>query len=202
VPTVLYPDGRDRPPHLRSFRDGWRHLRFLLLLCPLWLYLVPSVILIGGGLGLMFWLTPGPRFLGRVEFDVHTMLLGALAVILGFQTLSLWAYARIHGWISGLLPPDTFSTRVFDYLKLETGLLAGALLLAAGVGLNAWLVHEWLGRDLGPLDARVTLRPALWGFTLMVLGVQMVYGSFFLSMLGMARKKEDAARSPSREPRP
>src|SRR5439155_20577221 len=114
VPVVLHPDGRDRPPHLRSFRDGWRHLRFLLLLCPLWLYLIPAALLLCGGLGLMAWLTGGPREVGGVVFDVHTMLLGSLAVILGYQTIWLWAYAKIHGWISGLLPAETCSKRVFE----------------------------------------------------------------------------------------
>ena len=192
VPVILHPDGRDRPPHLRSFRDGWRHLRFLLLLCPLWLYLIPAALLLGGGLGLMAWLTPGPRQLGRVVFDVHTMLLGSLAVLLGYQTIWLWAFAKIHGWTSGLLPEETFSMRVFDYLNLERGLLAGAGLLLTGLGLNVWLVREWLGQDLGPLEVTSTLRYALWGFTTMVLGVQTIYGSFFLSMLGMTDKARQA----------
>ena len=189
VPVVLHPDGRDRPPHLRSFRDGWRHLRFLLLLCPLWLYLIPASLLLGGGLGIMAWLTAGPREVGGVVFDVHTMLLGALAVILGYQTIWLWAYAKIHGWTSGLLPADTFSKRVFNHLNLERGLLAGAVLLLVGLGLNGWLVHIWFGQQFGPLDVTVTLRFALWGFTAMVLGVQTIYGSFFLSMLGMSAKR-------------
>jgi Glycosyl transferase family 2 len=197
VPIVLYPDGRDRPPHLRSFRDGWRHLRFLLLLCPLWLYLIPSSLLLAGGLGLMAWLTPGPRDLGGVVLDVHTMLLGALCVILGYQTLWLWAFAKIHGWISGLLPPETFSLRVFDHFNLERGLLAGLALLAVGLGLNVWLVCQWAGQNLGPLDVQTTLRHALWGFTAMVLGVQTIYGSFFLSMLGMTEKaKAERANRP------
>src|SRR2546428_2813355 len=89
VPTTLKPDGRDRPPHLRSFRDGWRHLRFLLLMCPLWLYLIPASLLMGVGFLLMAWLTPGPREFGGVVFDVHTMLLGTLGVLLGYQTLWL-----------------------------------------------------------------------------------------------------------------
>ncbi len=197
VPIVLYPDGRDRPPHLRSFRDGWRHLRFLLLLCPLWLYLIPSAVLMLGGLGLMAWLTPGPRTVGGVELDVHTMLFGALCVIVGYQTLSLWAYAKVHGWTSGLLPPDTFSTRVFNVLTLERGLLAGLALLLTGLGLNIWLVCEWIGRDLGRLEMQTTLRSALWGLTAMVLGLQTIYGSFFLSMLGMAREKRLQQEKPN-----
>jgi glycosyltransferase involved in cell wall biosynthesis len=188
VPIILHPDGRDRPPHLRSFRDGWRHLRFLLLMCPLWLYLIPSSLLLGFGLSLMAWLTARPRTVFGVEFDVHTLLLGALCVIVGYQTLWLWAHARIFGWTSGLLPPHTFSKRVFDHLNLERGLLAGAALLATGLGLNLWLVHEWYGRNLGPLEVQTTLRYALWGFTTMVLGMQTIYGSFFLSMLGMHPK--------------
>src|SRR5262245_20688722 len=119
VPVVLHPDGRDRPPHLRSFRDGWRHLRFLLLMCPLWLFRIPSVMLLGLGLGLMVWLSPGPRVVGGVTLDVHTMLLGALCVVLGYQTLWLWVFARLHAWLSGLLPPDRFLQWVFDHFSLE-----------------------------------------------------------------------------------
>jgi glycosyltransferase involved in cell wall biosynthesis len=185
VPVVLYPDGRDRPPHLRSFRDGWRHLRFLLLLCPTWLYLIPSLLLLGGGLGLMAWLSPGPRALGQVVLDIHSVLLGSLFVLLGYQTLWLWAYAKIYGWTSGLLPPNTFSARAFRLLNLERGLLLGAILVLVGLGLNTMLVLEWYGRNLGGLEVQTTLRYALWGLTTMVLGVQTVYGSFFLSMLGM-----------------
>jgi len=193
VPVILHPDGRDRPPHLRSFRDGWRHLRFLLLLCPLWLYLIPATLLLGGGLGIMAWLTSGPREIGSVVFDVHTMLLGSLAVILGYQTIWLWAYAKVHGWTSGLLPADTFSKNVFKRLNLERGLIAGAAMLVSGLVLNGWLVHTWMGRDFGPLDVSLSLRYALWGFTAMVLGVQTIFGSFFLSMLGMTDKARQLA---------
>jgi Glycosyl transferase family 2 len=187
VPIVLHPDGRGRPPHMRSFRDGWRNLRSLLLICPLWLYLVPSGVLMTTGLVLMAWLTPGPRLVGGVTLDIHTMLLGALLLFLGHQTLWLWAFAKMFGWVSRLLPADTFSLRVFDHLNLERGLLAGTALVLAGLGLNLWLIHEWYRLNLGNLDVQVTMRYALWGFTSLVLGVQTIYGSFFLSMLGMAK---------------
>jgi hypothetical protein len=190
VPVILHPDGRDRPPHLRSFRDGWRHLRFLLLLCPTWLYLIPALLLLGAGFGLMAWLTPQPRALGGVVLDVHSILLGALCVLLGYQTLWLWAYAKIYGWTSGLLPPQTFSTGVFRYINLERGLVAGAALLLTGLGLNVSLLVHWYGQSLGGLEVQTTLRHALWGFTTMVLGVQTIYGSFFLSMLGMGTRVE------------
>jgi glycosyltransferase involved in cell wall biosynthesis len=190
VPTVLHPDGRNRPPHLRSFRDGWRHLRFLLLYCPLWLYLIPASVLMGFGLGLMAWLTPGPREVGNVVLDVHTMLFGSLGVLLGYQTLWLWAYAKVYGWTSGMLPADTFSQRIFQHLYLERGLLVGLAMLLVGIGLNGWLLLSWVGQNMGPLEVPVTLRYGLWGFTLMVLGVQTIYGSFFLSMLGMTEKNK------------
>ncbi|HWY85725.1 MAG TPA: glycosyltransferase family 2 protein [Gemmataceae bacterium] len=185
VPTTLSPDGRDRPPHLRSFRDGWRHLRFLLLMCPLWLYLIPSALLAGGGLALMAWLTPGPRAVGGIVLDIHTMLLGTLCALLGYQTLWLWAFAKIHGWTSGLLPANTFSVSLFKHLNLERGLVLGSVLLLAGVVLNGWLFSHWFSQKLGPLDVASTFRCALWGFFLMVTGVQTIYGSFLLSMLGM-----------------
>ncbi len=188
VPIVLHPDGRDRPPHLRSFRDGWRHLRFLLLMCPLWLFRIPAVALLGLGLSLMIWLSPGPRIVGNVTLDVHSMLLGTLCIVLGYQTLWLWAFAGLHASKSGLLPPDPFLQHVLARFTLERGLLAGAALVVVGLGCNLWLVGEWFTVHLGPLDVQTTLRWALWGFTAMVLGVQTIYGHFILSLIRMATK--------------
>jgi glycosyltransferase involved in cell wall biosynthesis len=192
VPIVLHPDGRDRPPHLRSFRDGWRHLRFLLLHCPLWLYFIPALLGLTTGVALMAWLTPGMQSIGGVRFDLHSMLLGMLLVFLGYQTLWLGAFAKIHGWASGMLPPDRLAIRIFDHLSLERGLISGGALLATGLGLCAWLVNEWVGTGLGALDVGVTMRPALWGFTTVVLGIQTIFGSFFLSMLGMTEHAKAA----------
>jgi glycosyltransferase involved in cell wall biosynthesis len=194
VPTVLHPDGRDRPPHLRSFRDGWRHLRFLLLMCPMWLYFIPAGLLLGPGLALMAWLTPGPHAIGGVVFDLHTMLLGMLCVFLGYQVLWLGAFAKIHAWINGNLPPDTFSLRIFDHVNLERGLIGGGVLVLTGLGLCVGLAAEWWGSNLGPLDVSVTMRFALWGFTTLVLGVQTIFCSFFLSMLGMTERAREARR--------
>jgi glycosyltransferase involved in cell wall biosynthesis len=193
VPVVLHPDGRDRPPHLRSFRDGWRHLRFLLLMCPLWLFRIPSVMLLGLGLGLMVWLSPGPRVVAGVTLDIHTMLLGALCVVLGYQTLWLWVFARLHAWLSGLLPPDRFLQWVFDHFSLERGLLVGLGLLVIGLGFNFRLVGEWCSLNLGPLDVQTTFRWALWGFTALVLGVQTMYGHFTLALIRMAARSKAAA---------
>jgi hypothetical protein len=190
VPTTLSPDGRNRPPHLRSFRDGWRHLRFLLLMCPLWLYLIPATLLLGCGLGLMTWLASGPQSVGNVVFDVHAFVLGALATLLGYQALWLFAFAKFHGWRSGLAPENTFLAGIFKHLNLERGLLAGGTLLLGGLALSVWLFSHCWALNLGRVALESTLREALWCFVLMVLGVQTIYGSFFLSMLGMNREKK------------
>lgn len=207
VPTTLSPDGRDRPPHLRSWRDGWRHLRFLLLMCPLWLYLIPAGLLMLAGTALMAWLTPEPRLLFGTVWNTPTMLFGTFCVLVGYQMLWLWAFARIFGWTSGILPENIFSPGVFRHLNLERGLLLGATLLMAGVGIVWWFssrivsaeevatMQELIRHDavwkydafIGRLDGPLALRRALWGFLVMVIGMQTIFGSFFLSMLGMAR---------------
>jgi hypothetical protein len=186
VPIVLHPDGRDRPPHLRSFRDGWRHLRFLLLLCPLWLYLIPAGLFLTLGLALMAWLLPGPRSVGGIVLDVHAMLFGPLLVSLGYQLLWLWAFARIHGGDSGILPDYPLRQRLLDYLNIERCLRLGGVLFIAGVGLSIWLLYRWNVVSQAP-DGQATLRCFLWALTAMVLGVQTIHGSFFLNMLGMTR---------------
>ena len=189
VATTLKPDGRDRPPHLRSFRDGWRHLRFMILMCPFWLYLVPALPLMVSGLFLMAWLTPGPRLIGDVTVDVHSMLLGGLGLTVGYQILWMWAFARIHGWTSGLLPAKTFTRRIFDVISFERGLILGGLLLLGGLTVGGWLVVHWHGQGLGPLDVTHTLRGAIWSCVLILLGVQTLFGSCFVSMLGMSSSR-------------
>jgi glycosyltransferase involved in cell wall biosynthesis len=187
VPTVLHPDGRDRPPHMRSFRDGWRNLRLMLLLCPLWLYFIPAAALLSFGAFLMLWLTPASRHLGAVTLDVHTMLLGSLCVLVGYQTWWLGFLAKVYGHYSGVLPAGNAVTRILRTFTLERGLVTGGIIALLGLAANLWLVWEWLGRDFGPLDISVTMRYALWGLTFMVAGVQTIYSSFFLSMLKMNR---------------
>jgi glycosyltransferase involved in cell wall biosynthesis len=189
VPIVLHPDGRDRPPHLRSFRDGWRHLRFLLLLCPLWLYLIPAGLFLTIGISAMVWLLPGPLALGSIVLDAHAMLLGSLLVLLGYQMLWVWAYARIHGANSGILPENPLCQRLLGYLNIERCLQLGGALFFSGMGLSLWLLYRWHAVSQGGLDGQATLRGSLWALTAMVLGVQTIHGSFFLNMLGMTRQR-------------
>src|SRR5205807_5105575 len=132
VPVILHPDGRGRPPHMRSFRDGWRNLRFMLLLCPLWLYFIPAGFLVSVGLALILALTPGSVHLGRVTLDIHTMLLGSLCAMLGYQTLWLGYLAKVYGHYSGVLPAGAVVKRLLNTFTLERGILTGLAVSAVG----------------------------------------------------------------------
>ncbi|MFZ0433076.1 MAG: glycosyltransferase [Candidatus Acidiferrales bacterium] len=188
IPTTLSPDGRDRAPHLRTWRDGWRYLRFLLLYSPRWLFLYPGIALLLFGMTLCGWLLPGPRSLGGVSFDYDTMLFGAMAILIGFQSINFAAFSKIFATTEGLLPENPLLTRMFRYITLEVGLLVGALLAVAGaatwiVGLSYWKAHQF-----GPLDPDKVLRIAIPGLVSLTLGVQIVLSSFFISVLGMRRR--------------
>ncbi|MGC2421846.1 MAG: glycosyltransferase family 2 protein [Candidatus Acidiferrales bacterium] len=188
VPTVLSPDGRDRPPHLRTWRDGWRHLRFLLLYSPRWLFLYPGIILLVLGAAVSVWLLPGPRTVGGVQFDYHTLLFGAMAILIGFQSINFAAFSKIFAISEKLLPEDPRLNRVFRYITLETGLVVGALLILTGAGLWVFGLSFWRSHHFGALDPDRTLRIVIPGFVSLTLGIQIVLSSFFLSVLGMARR--------------
>jgi len=184
VPTTLSPDGRSRPPHLRTWRDGWRSLRFFLLYSPRWLFLYPGLLLMLVGLSVGLWLLPSSRGV----FDIHTLLYAAAAVIVGFQTVNFAVFTKLFAINQGLLPEDRRFLRLFEYIDLEKGLLLGALLLLTGfVGsLNAFLVWEHGG--FGALEAATMMRLTIPSVTALVLGSQVFLSSFFLSILGLVRR--------------
>jgi glycosyltransferase involved in cell wall biosynthesis len=191
VPTVLSPDGRSRPPHLLPYRDGWRHLRFMLLHSPRWLFLYPGTLLILLGLAGCAWLLPGPRFVCGVGFDVHTLLYAFVSVLLGFQIVAFAVFTKVFAISEGLLPEDPRLTRAFRYITLETGLAAGGLLVALGICGSIFAVTGWAIENFGTLDARHMLRivmPAVFSLTL---GVQIICSSFFLSILGLRRRSSE-----------
>ena len=189
VPTTLSPDGRGRPPHLRRWRDGWRHLRFLLLYSPRWLFLYPGLLLMMAGAATVVWLLPGPRALGRVVFDVHTMLFGAAGIVVGFQALFLGVFTKIFGVVEGLLPNDRRLDALFRHINLEVGLAVGTAILVSGLALAAYGVHLWELSGFGPLAVPTTLRIAIPSVCLMILGSQIILCSFVLSFVGLRRWK-------------
>jgi GT2 family glycosyltransferase len=188
VPTTLSPDGRSRAPHLRSWRDGWRHLRFLLMYSPRWLFLLPGGALILGGAACLLWLIPGPRSIGETQLDIHTMLAAGAAVIVGFQAVIFAVLTRVFAYTERLLPESPALEKALRHVTLETGLVIGVLLGAAGVaaGLAAFL--QWKGTGFGDLEARETMRIFIPAVTACILGSQTVLASFFLSILGLKRK--------------
>lgn len=188
IPTTLSPDRRDRAPHLRTWRDGWRHLRFLLLYSPRWLFLYPGIGLFALGIILSAALLPGPRRIGNIVFDVHTLLFAAMAILIGFQSTVFATFTKIFAISEGLLPEDPRLTRVFRYITLEVGLIAGVLLILSGAGAWALGLEYWRIRQFGPLDPEKTLRIVIPGVVCFTLGFQVVLSSFFLSVLGLSRR--------------
>jgi glycosyltransferase involved in cell wall biosynthesis len=197
VPTTLSPDGRSRPPHLRSWRDGWRHLRFLLLFSPRWLFLYPGLFLSIAGLLTMAWLLPGPRTIGAVTLDIHTLLYAAMAIIVGVQSVGFWAFANVHGMHEGLLPPNPRLRDLIGFVTIERGLLVAACLLLIGLALGVVAVSSWSNVAFGLLDPSHTMRFAIPSATCIVLAFEIAYGAFVLNVLGLRETRSTTASSGS-----
>ena len=187
VPTTLSPDGRSRPPHLRSWRDGWRHLRFLLVFCPRWLFLYPGAALFTLGLATMMTLLPGPLRVGGVVFDVHTLLYAAGATVMGFQAVQFWAFARIHGALQGVVPAAPRLTAALARFGLEPALILAGALVLGGLALGGVALARWGAEGFGMLAGSGAMRVAIGSVTAMLLGLQLAFGAFFVAVLGMMR---------------
>jgi glycosyltransferase involved in cell wall biosynthesis len=188
VPTTLSPDGRSRRPHLRSWRDGWRHLRFLLLFSPRWLFLYPGALLMLVGLATGLWLLPGPRTIRGVNFDIHTLLFAALAVIIGFQAINFAVFTKVFAVSEGLLPENLRFSRALRLLSLETGLIVGGLLLIVGIACSVYALTGWEATSFGNLDPTRTMRLVIPSVTALTIGFEIILSSFFLSVLRMKRR--------------
>jgi glycosyltransferase involved in cell wall biosynthesis len=188
VPTTLQPDGRSRPPHLRSWSDGWRHLRFLLLYSPRWLFLYPGILLIAFGLIAGALLLQGPVFVGGIGFDAQTLLYAAAAVILGFQAMAFGVFTKVFAISEGLLPEDPKLNFNMIKVNLERGLILGVSLILTGLICSAYSVLTWKRSHFGILDPVHTLRIIIPAITSLIIGVQIVFSSFFLSVLGLRRR--------------
>ncbi|GBD51189.1 glycosyltransferase [Microcystis aeruginosa NIES-298] len=180
VPTTLSPDGRSRPPHLKTWRDGWRHLRFLLMYSPRWLFLYPGLALMFLGFVATIWFIPQPR--------VHTLLYSATALIIGFQIVSFAIFTKAFAISEGLLPEDRKLRRFLRYINLEVGLIIGVILFLVGIGGSVYALYTWNAQLYGALDPAVTMRIVIPSVTALGLGVQVIFSSFFLSVLGLKRK--------------
>jgi glycosyltransferase involved in cell wall biosynthesis len=188
VPTTLSPDGRSRAPHLRTWRDGWRHLRFLLLYSPRWLFFYPGVILFCVGLVISLFLLAGPQTIGRWTFDVDTLTYALGLVLIGAHISVFAVSAKVFGTQEGFLPPNPKFERVFKVINLEVGLIVGCVLLLAGAVILGYAIHIWHASGFGNLSPESMLRLTLPSATCFMLGIEAIFGSFFLSLLGMNRR--------------
>jgi hypothetical protein len=189
VPTPLAKDGRSRPPHLRSWRDGWRHLRFLLLFSPRWLFFFPGLLLLVVGLVLGAAVALGPIDIGGVSFDVDTLVACGAAVDIGFQAVLFWLFTQVYAGAEGFLPTEPKVQTLLGKLSLERGLLAGAVVGLAGlVGLIFSLTY-WQGHAFGHLNYEHALRLMVPSVTALVLSCQLILGTFFLSILGIKQTR-------------
>jgi glycosyltransferase involved in cell wall biosynthesis len=187
VPTTLSPDGRSRPPHLRSWRDGWRHLRFLLLYCPRWLFLYPGIISILAGLSVFAWLLPAPEVIRGIQLDVHTLLYAALAIIMGYQAVVFSLFTKVFASSEGLLPEDSRIDGIGSF-PMEKGLIAGAVLLIAGIAGSFGALGSWRDHAFGALQPTETLRIVIPAVTSIALGFQTILSSLYLSVLNLKRR--------------
>jgi glycosyltransferase involved in cell wall biosynthesis len=183
VPTVLSPDGRSRAPHLRSWHDGWRHLRFLLMMSPRWLMLYPGACLIGIGAAAEVAILRGPVIINGVGFDIHTMLYAAGAIILGIQLVLFSLLARTVGVLRKILPMSPALTRFLRIFTLERGILLGSALGLAGLGLAIYSVGSWAHVRLAALDPATMMRVAIPSVTLMLAGAEIIFASFLLGFI-------------------
>lgn len=188
VPATLSPDGRSHPPHLRSWRDGWRHLRFLLLYCPRWLFFYPGLLLMGLGLIVMAMLIPGPRQVGGVVFDIHTMLYAAMGVIVGFQIITFALFSKIFAMKIRLLAEDKWQEKILQRFTLERGIILGIAFCLVGLMASVYAVFTWGSVSFGPLEPVRMMRITIPSLTCLCFGIQLIFASFFLSVLDIKHR--------------
>lgn len=195
VPVTLYRDKRDQPSHLNTWRDGWRHLRFLLLYSPRWLFLYPAILLMGLGLFTSASLLAGPVTVDGKRFDIHTLMYTSGFILLGFQFISFYFFSRVYGALHGLIPyPERFIKSFFSWFQLERVLLAGFLLFLTGIALNLKSVLYWQHTGFANLNPVIVLRWVIPSVTLLVLGLQVMLSGFYISILTIKTRETDAKR--------
>ncbi|PWI31335.1 dolichol-P-glucose synthetase [Flavobacteriaceae bacterium LYZ1037] len=188
VPTTLKPDGRTRDPHLNTWRDGWRHLRFLLLYSPQWLFLIPGVFLILLGFITSIIIISQPVVINSIQLDIHTLLYTSSLVLIGFQFIVFYALTKIYAVENKLLPKSNRYNKLFKFLNLETGLIVGILFLILGIILSYFGLNIWKHSNFGELNPSETLRIVIPAVFTLLLGMQIIFFSLFFSILGLKNK--------------
>ena len=188
VPTTLSKDGRSRPPHLRSWHDGWRHLRFLLLYSPRWLFFYPGLAAMLIGVVTWAYLLPSPQLVGGIRLDVHTLLYGALLLMLGYQSVIFAVFTKVFAISEGLLPEDPRLEKHLSEVSLEKGLICGGLALLLGIAGSIFAVVNWEMTGFGGLNPSETLRVVIPSVTAIALGFQTMLSSLFLGVLRLRRR--------------
>jgi glycosyltransferase involved in cell wall biosynthesis len=188
VPTTLSKDGRSRPPHLKSWQDGWRHLKFLLMHSPRWLFLYPGLLLFFVGIIGMSLLLFGPLKIGSIHLDVHTLLYMAISIIVGVQIISFALFTMVYAVQTRLFPKDDKLIRILSAFSLEKGLITGSLLFLGGIILTIFALVIWKEESFSDLNPSHMMRITIPALTLTVIGVQVIFSSFFLSILNIKHK--------------
>jgi len=184
VPITMWPDRRGRAPHLRPFRDGWRHLRFILLSAPNWLFLVPGASVVMLGIGLVLWLLPGLRFAGKIGFDVHTMALGMMLVLVGVHIISIGLFVKVFSYTERLSRNQVSLARMLKHVRLEHALLLSLIVGLTGFIGDAVVFCHWAANGFGQLQQ---IRTVFFSSVFFFLGLEGLFSSVFLSMLGISR---------------
>jgi glycosyltransferase involved in cell wall biosynthesis len=197
VPTTLAKDGRSRPPHLHTWRDGWRHLRFLLLFSPRWLFFLPGLLLFVAGLVIGAIVAPHPFKVGSVTFDVDTLVGASAMVVIGFQSVLFWLFTQVYAGSEGFLPEEPKVQRLLAKLSLERGLILGAAIGVAGLAGLIFSVAYWHGKGFHQLNYEHSLRLMIPSVTALILSCQVILGTFFLSILGIRHTRHPAIGSGS-----
>jgi len=187
VPTILSPDGRTRPPHLNTWPDGWRHLRFLLLYSPQWLFLIPGILLMVVGVVVSALLISGPLHIGATTFDVHTLLFSSGIALIGFQFVLFYGLTKVFTVENGLLPKSKKYDSLFKSITMEKGLILGFLIMLVGVTLSIIAYTNWQEINFGDITNNGILRIVIPAVTTMILGVQIILFSLFFSILGLKK---------------
>jgi glycosyltransferase involved in cell wall biosynthesis len=192
VPVTLFPDGRSRPPHLRTWRDGWRHLRFLLMYSPTWLFMVPGLFFIIAGFALMLLTIAKPfELMKGVFIDTNTLVYSSVFIILGYSAVSLSLFTRTFATEEGFLPKTKNDKKFEGIFSLEFGLIAGLIMLMIGLFISGYMIYLWKNSGFGRLDFAKTLRLVVPASTFILMGIQTIFSSFFISILKIKTKNRD-----------